>query len=304
MHDVNSTRALHYGSQNRAIRAWVLAAVFAFGATGAAIAATQDGPIDEPSTTSALDDAAAHELRITTTRPGSEGIGLAARLEEDGGLIQRPVLWTVQRAGAENVFQAAVPIADFAAVPGDYDITAQYGTVTVTRRLSLLADQHIKVTFVLNVGGLRVLAQVKGLSVPGVEAETEIYLEGRRIARTSQPGEVLRLGAGTYRIVSHFAHGNAEVIANAHVKPGKMKALQIDHLAGIARISLARAGAATAEWVVTDTAGHELPPATGASAVFVLKPGSYRLRGRIGGQVRQAQFEIGAGETRDILIGE
>ena len=304
MHDVNSTRVLHYGSQNRTIRVWALAAILISASAVPAIPATRDLPIDESVTTSGLDEAGAHELRITTTRPGTEGIGLAARLEEDGGLIQRPVSWTVQRAGAEKIFEADIPIADFVAEPGDYDITASYGAVSITRRLALLAGQHVNITFVLNVGGLRILPRVKGLTLAGIEAETEIYLEGRRIARSTLPGEVLRVGAGNYRIVSRFAHGNVEVVANARVKPGRMNAISIDHLAGIAKIKFADDSAAAAEWIVTDTAGRDLPPATGANAVFVLKPGAYQLRGHIHGETHNTQFDISAGEICEIRIGQ
>ena len=298
MHENHTRRALHMNSQTGAVRALALAVVVLLPPAAAQAAASDDGAI-----TSSLGRGAPHELRISLTKPGLEGIELSARLEENGGLINRPIDWSVKDAGGMSVFEAETAIAAFKAVPGDYRIKLQYGTITVERQLALMKGQQVGVTFTLNAGGVRVLPRVNGVGLSELAPETDIFQGGVRVARSTLPGEIVRVGAGAYRIVSRFAHGNSEATSDIVVKPGKLNALTFDHKAGVAKLLLAN-GVGEATWHVTGAGGESLSAAKGSSAVFVLKPGSYSAEVETNGERFKKNFTIGLGETLEVVLGD
>ncbi|MGH6819788.1 MAG: hypothetical protein ACREDU_02875, partial [Methylocella sp.] len=59
----------------------------------------------------ALPNTATHDLAIETVAAGQEGLELSARLNEDGGLIERPVQWSVSSATGERVYDEDAPVA-------------------------------------------------------------------------------------------------------------------------------------------------------------------------------------------------
>lgn len=242
------------------------------------------------------------EVRIELTEPGNEGLAFNARLSEDGGLITWPVSWQVKAYGGETLFTRDAARAALAAEPGDYVVEASYGAVKVERKVTLLAGQRLAVTFVLNAGGLRVLPKVKQLNPPQAQPFTSIYDDGGTlVAITNEPGEVLRLGAGGYRIESRFQPGNAEAETRVTVKPGLMSAVEIDMNAGIARLDASRAGESDVYWIITDARGRALPGIAGPTADVVLKPGRYTLRTRIDDTEKTSSFTIESGRVSAII---
>lgn len=186
------------------------------------------------------------ELRIEITTPGSEGIRLAGRLSEDGGLITKPVTWKLIRTlgngaqGGEAVYSDAQPVADIPLEPGNYRIEARYGSVSAVKPVILTEGQHLGLTFVFNVGGLRTLSTLGNEPLPGqVRAVHRAYAvngasSGRLIATSDQQGGLMRLGAGTYRLESEIEPGNTVTHTEVIIKPGVLTSLNLDHEAGIA----------------------------------------------------------------------
>jgi hypothetical protein len=109
--------------------------------------------------------------------------------------------------------------------------------------------------------------------------------------------------AGDYRIESRFSSGNAVAVADVHVRPGILSAVEIDHAAGLARLSYVGAPGADVSWLVTNEKGEALPAIAGLSASVVLKPGAYVAKAQIGDEFLTASFDITAGQERDILLG-
>jgi hypothetical protein len=246
------------------------------------------------------------EVRIELTRPGTEGLTFNARLSEDGGLINRPISWQVKALSGETLFTRDADMAELPAEPGDYVVEASYGTVKVERKVTLLAGERLSVTFVLNAGGLRVLPKLKQLGLPAARPFTSVFKTsgvdgGTLVAITEEPGELLRLGAGSYRIESRFQPGNAEAITEVTVKPGLMSAVEIDMTAGIARLDASGAGEREIYWVITDAQGQKLPAIAGPTADVVLKPGHYMLSTRIDGAEKTSAFTIELGRVSAIL---
>jgi len=189
------------------------------------------------------------ELRIEITKPGSEGIRLDGRLSEDGGLITKPVTWRLLRTlgngaqGGDAVYSDAKPVADIPLEPGNYRIEARYGSVSAVKPVVLTKGQHLGLTFVFNVGGLRTLSTLGNEPLPHrVRAVHRAYAvngasSGKLIATSDQQGGLMRLGAGTYRLESEIEPGNTVTHTEVTIKPGILTSLNLDHEAGIAVIN-------------------------------------------------------------------
>ena len=248
----------------------------------------------------------ASQIRIEMTTPGSEALRFDGRLSEDGGIINRPISWRIKAFGGETLLTRDADSAELPAEPGDYIVEASYGAVKVERKLTLLEGQRLGVTLVFNVGGLRILPKLKQIGLPAARPFTSIYKasgidDGTLVAITEEPGEILRLGAGSYRIESRFQPGNASAMTEVTVKPGLMSAVEIDMSAGIARLAVDGAEDHDVIWFITDARGEALPGVAGPAADVVLKPGNYKLRTQIDGDEKISTFTIEPGKISAII---
>lgn len=222
------------------------------------------------------------ELRIEVTGPGREGIKLAGRLSQSGGLITKPVSWKLIRTlgdgshGGQPVFSDARPVADIPLVPGNYRIEAQYGTVSVVKPVVLVKGQHLGLTFVFNVGGLRTLSTLGNEPLPGrARAVHRVYAingisAGQLIATSDLQGALLRLGAGKYRLESEIEPGNTVTHTDVTIKPGILTTLNLDHEAGIAVVDAAHG----VQWSVNST-DHTWHASGSGADILTLAPGRY-----------------------------
>ena len=304
MHDF-SARASLRSRQSSAIYASVLAAFLCL-STSAAEAASNDA--DLMTTGSVVQNNTAHEIAIEIVKPGSEGLELTARLSDTGGLIERDIAWKLRDAQGSVVYEGTSSLANLAVQPGDYNVEATYGSAHFSQDLTVLPANHLMVSFVLNVGGIRVLPRLKNIDLTATDSETFIYAmsghaKGKLITISKTPGEILRVEAGDYRVESRFSAGNAVAIADVHVKPGLMSAIEIDHAAGLARLAYVGAPDAHVSWQVTDQSGEALAAIEGLSVNVVLKPGTYVAKASIGSEMLTANFVIIEGQARDIMLG-
>jgi hypothetical protein len=307
-----SSRAMQ-SSQGRRLRAVTL---FILGFTllvpaGGLDAATP--PLASPEITGSLPlPEAPYDQRAFITKPGTEGFELAARLEDHGGLITRPISWRVFRmpaspdGGGELVFEGDASIADFVASPGDYRVEIEYGFARFSRVISLEPEQRLSIAFNLNVGGLRVLSRLAASPPIRVRTSHRIYsLSGANrmhlIAENAVPGDLLRLPAGRYRIESQLVPGNAVARSDVEVKAGLLSAVEIDHRAGIASLELE--GASTdAKWQILDRTGRVAAIAAGPSPDVVLSPGDYQVEVAIGSAILSRSITVSAGQRLEVIF--
>ena len=310
MHDL-STRALQIRRQKSATSAALLTAVlflspFAFADALGAPKATEESAVAVIAPK--FQTRVAHDIAIEIVKPGNEGLELSARLSESGGLIERDIFWTLRDAQGVVVYDKNTELAQVALPPGDYSIEARYGSASFSQSLTLLEANRLMVSFVLEVGGIRVLPRLQNLGLTSAQTQSLIYAlsgadKGKLITISNIPGEILRVKSGDYRIESRFATGNAVAVADVHVNSGMMSAVEIDHAAGLARLSYVGAPDAAVSWLVTNDQGEQLPAIDGLSASVVLKPGAYTAKAQIGTELLSARFDIAAGQERDILLG-
>lgn len=284
----------------------VLAAVLVLASVLPAASAASTNSVDPKANVPGETANFPYEVRMVNTPPGGEGLEFSARLAEGGGLIMLPIEWKIRRPDGETVYARSKPVAAFDAEPGDYIVEGSYGPARIAESVTLLEKQRLGVTFILNVGGVRVLPRLEGLGVPGTRSLTSIYAEGGRasgrlVAISENPGEILRLNAGRYRIESRFSPGNAVTTTEVFVKPGLMSAVEIDHHAGLARLSVS-GEPGDVVWHVETAAGEKLPNIAGSAAEIVLAPGVYRITASAAGNTWSRMVTIKTGVTQDVNI--
>lgn len=310
MHSALS-RGMHSSKGHRPTAvALFIFAVGLFYAPAEAGAATP--PLASPEITGSLPlPEAPYEQRAFLTKPGKEGFELAVRLQDQGGLVTRPVSWRIYKlitgpsAGGELIHEADAPIIDVLAKPGDYRIEIEYGFARFARVITLEPQHHLSIAFTLNVGGLRVLSRLAApLPVRFSTAHRVYALTGsnrmRLVAENAVPGDLLRLPAGRYRIESRLLPGNAVARTDIEVKPGTLSAVEIDHRAGIARLALQGAAPERVKWHILDHEGRLAAAAEGASPDVVLAPGTYRIEVSFGNATLSRSVTIAPGEGLDV----
>jgi hypothetical protein len=264
-------------------------------------------PVDSPGDLYATANPS-HDLAIEMVAAGREGLELSARLTDNGGLIEVPIRWHIRDSSGLTVYAAERAGAEASLPPGDYAVDIRYGAVRLSSVVSLLAGNRLMVSYVLNAGGLRVLPRIARLGLPAAAPLTRIFaLEGRDrgklIAVNDTPGEVLRVPEGSYRIESRYAAGNALAVTDVTVRAGLMSAVEIDHMAGLARLAYRGVPDGAVRWQVIDTLGIPVASLSGPSADVILKPGTYTATADVAGDVRSATFRIDSGEALDIILG-
>jgi hypothetical protein len=252
--------------------------------------------------------AAADPVAIELVRPGREGLELTARLTEDSPILERDISWTIRNAAGETVASSETGSVDISLAPGDYVVDAVYGAARVSREVSIPAGTRLMVSLVLNAGGLSVESKMGSDALPPARPRIRVFAldgaaEGQLMAASAEPGEIIRLPAGRYRVESRMAAGNAAPVTDVEVKAGRVSTLGITVAAGLARLSFVGSPAAKVTWTVADKAGRRIALRDGLTANLLLTPGTYQATAEVGGEELSARFRIAAGETRDILLG-
>jgi hypothetical protein len=268
------------------------------------MAATQ--PLASPETTGSLPlPEAPYDQRAFIARSGTEGFELAARLQEHGGIITKPVSWRVFRiltepGGGDLVYEGRTPIADIVALPGDYRIDVEYGFAHYSRIITLEPERRQSIAFNLNVGGLRVLSRLAADIPIAFSTSHRIFsLSGMSrahlVAENAVPGDVLRLPAGRYRIESRLEPGNAVARAEVEVKPGMLSAVEIDHKAGIASFEMGGGTNPGGAWHILGQSGEIAATLDGPSPAVILAPGTYWVQAAAGSNTITRSFTVSAG---------
>lgn len=246
-----------------------------------------------------------HPVAVEVVKSGREGLELTARLSEDGEVITRNIAWTIRRAGGEAVLASESGSVDISLAPGDYIINVEYGAAAVSRAVSLPPGMRLMVGFVLDAGGLRIASRMAAGDFPPLHPRMRIFAlpSGRMVAPDDTGDGVMRLPAGRYRVEARAHAGNAAAVSDVEIKPGRISTVTVTHKAGLARLAFVGAPTAEVTWDVEDAKGRPVAREAGLSADLVLLPGTYTARAAVGGEELSARFQIAAGETRDIMLG-
>ena len=253
--------------------------------------------------------------RSEDARPTST-ITLSTVLEGDTAVIKSGVTWRIftdptDRTPSLLVFEsdAAEPVIQLP--PGPYIIHVAYGLSGTTKRI-VVGQSPLKETISLNAGGLQLTAMIGETPVPDEAVIFNVYVavgsdpEGRLIAGNLRANTILRLPAGTYRIVSQYGDTNAIMSTDLTIESGKLTTATVKHRAAMVTLKLVRtlggeAYAGTSFSVLTP-GGDTIREAEGAYPSMILAEGSYILIARNGGKVFTQEFSVKSGYDQDIEI--
>ncbi|MER0237349.1 hypothetical protein [Fulvimarina sp. MAC8] len=251
-------------------------------------------------------------------RPNAELV-LEARLSENGEIVPGGIVWRLfsavpQLQGRSSLIATSKEAKpSFNVPPGAYIVHATFGRAGIVKRIDF-NGVSVKEVVVLGAGGLKLDATVssEGQVATGSRLQFDIYADAERdsdrelIASGVAPGQVVRLNAGLYRVVSTYGSINARTQADIRVEAGKLTEATLQHRAAQQTLKLVRehggeAIAGTA-WTVTSMSGDILRKSAGAFASMVLAEGDYMAVARNRDTTYQRSFSVKAGEDSDVEI--
>lgn len=260
-----------------------------------------------------------------TTDPAAAGqptgqVTLVGLITEEGQQrIERGLVWRVFGARGPDgkprvtaTHRDASPTLQLA--PGEYLVNVSYGRANVTRRITVMPSAQSTEPFMLNVGLLRVTAQL-GANQPAppnsvvfdvLSDERDQFGQRVRVVTGARPGRSIRLNSGVYQIVSTYGDANAIVQADLTVEPGKLTEATVIHQASRVTFKLVRRAGGEAiadtQWSVLNRQGDIVKESAGALPSHLLAPGTYTVNARSQGEVYRRTFAIRHGETTQIEV--
>ncbi len=242
----------------------------------------------------------------------------AATLGDSGERITSGLVWRIFENVGDNVSPALVTKSadaapQFRLAPGNYVIQAAYGYASTSKRI-VVKDRALTETLEINAGALKLAGTVGGVLIPSSQISFSVYVaigadsEGKLVLSNGKPGEIIRLPAGTYHIVSTFGDANAIQRADLRVETGQLTEATLNHRAAVVTLKLvatpgSEAFADTAFSVLTP-GGDVVREAIGAFPQVALAEGAYILVARHDNKVYSSEFKVEAGLNRDIEVVE
>jgi hypothetical protein len=254
---------------------------------------------------------------VTVPSAEQHRLRLEARLVDGGPALESGVSWRVfsTEPGAEGHLQVlATETGGSASVqlaPGSYMINAAFGRASATKRVTIGDGDQVE-SVVLNAGGLRLSAVVgEGRPVPADKVTFEISQDSEGgpnaiIVPHATGDRILRLGAGTYHVVSRYGTVNAVVRADIEVEAGKLTEAVIRHAGAEATLKLVsnEGGEALANtvWNVLTEGGDTVHESVGAFPSIILAEGKYTAVASHERKAYSRDFTIEAGVDRDVEV--
>ena len=255
-----------------------------------------------------------------TGQTDKQGVRLRARLTSEMRVISRPVEWAVYKVEDTDetlwtqvgAVRSANPTIELD--PGEYLVRARYGYVTASKMITVNAGKLADTVFVLNAGGLRILSHLVFVDTPvGTTATHFVYTgdtdeNGMRqlIAKSQLQGEIIRLNAGRYRVISRLGEANSVVSTDVEVNPGVLTAVEVNHKAGVLNLRVDEVTSAdageNANLVVFDAEGKLVLRSRGTAAVAILAPGTYTVSAEHNGRKITRDLSIRIGENKAMSL--
>lgn len=240
---------------------------------------------------------------------------LDARLTDEGGPLENGLIWRVFGVQAEAdgrlplIASARGGAARFDLEPGSYLVHAAFGRASASARIDIGVETR-RQSMVLNAGGLKLDAMLPdGSPVRRQRLSFDIFDQGndgerKLILPAVAPGQIVRLPAGTYHIVSKYGEVNAAIRADLHVEPGELTEASIEHRAALVTLNLVRDETgfplADTAWSVVGPSGDVIAEHVGAYPTMILASGDYTVVARNRDQLWQETITVRPG--RDLTF--
>ena len=240
---------------------------------------------------------------------------LDARLTEDGSPLDKGMVWRVFGIQAETdgqlplIATARGGPARFELEPGSYLVHGAFGRASASARIDIGVETR-RQSMVLNAGALKLDAMLPdGSDVRRPKLRFDIFDDGddnqrALILPSVEPGQMVRLPAGTYHVVSKYGDVNATIRADIRVEPGKLTQAAIEHRAALVTFNLVRTEngfpLADTAWSVVGPSGDVIAEEVSAYPSMILAAGEYVVVARNRDQLWQQTINVQAG--RDLTF--
>ncbi|MGI9423714.1 MAG: hypothetical protein ACR2PA_11010 [Hyphomicrobiaceae bacterium] len=244
---------------------------------------------------------------------------LTALLTNNGPVINKGLFWRIFVPGPPNEDpkllserSTAQPVVKLKS--GTYIVNVTFGLAHLTKTVTVSDGAPTSEKFVINAGGLKVLAQTDSGAFAPANAITYDVLSDERdqngkrqvILQKAKPGLITRLNSGIYRIVSQLGDANATVGAEVTVEAGKLTEATVIHEAAKVTFKLVRqkGGEALADtqWTIMTQSGQIVKKTAGALPSHILAPGSYTISAKWGGSSHRRSFTVASGDNVEVEI--
>jgi hypothetical protein len=250
---------------------------------------------------------------------GGAQVSLSAFLTDESQAIQQGLVWRVYREKAGDgkhtlVSTVREPNPTMRLDPGTYLVNVALGRANLTRKITVPPDQPLQERFVLNAGGLKVVAVLangepaneRAVSYDVQSDERDQHGQRIKVATGAKAGVVLRLNSGIYSIVSTYGDANATARADVTVEAGKLTEVTLRHAAARVTFKLVtRPGGdaiADTQWSLATAQGEHVRDSSGALPTHLLAPGNYMVRAKHAGRQYSRDFGIRAGQTAFVEV--
>lgn len=254
--------------------------------------------------------------------PGVNGKGevrLIAFLTAEGQRIDQGLVWRVFREDGDpstknvpvSTLRDASPTLKLDA--GNYIVNAAFGRAYLTRKITVKPGATTNEQFVLNAGGLRILAVVSGRAAAANTVSYNVYSDERdqsgnraTVMTGAKPGLIIRLNAGIYHVVTTYGDANAAVGADVTVEAGKQTEATVAIAAAKVTFKLVTRTGGEAlpdtQWVIQTPQGEVVKKSVGALPTHVLAPGAYRVLATSSGKAFRRDFKVENGDSAQVEV--
>lgn len=245
-------------------------------------------------------------------------VTLEALVSDGGKPIGEGLMWRIFAAKPDGGGQLKLAAKSDQAVakvqlpPGNYVVHVAYGRAQASDTLIVKEGENDK-SLILQAGGLRLGAAITGdVPIPINLLHFDVFTSGQSdadralVASNLGANDIVTLNAGTYHIVSYFGDVNAVVRADLQVEAGQLTDATLYHKASQISFKLVSetGGEAIADvdWMVKTADGTTIFTNTGAFPSTVLQEGDYLILAKRGDKVYNRQFEVQAGQPKEIEV--
>ena len=247
-------------------------------------------------------------------------VQLQALVTENGAPIDQGLVWRIYEpsAGQDGRHKLIQTVKEstptLKLTPGTYLINAAYGRASVTRLVTVKPGEAHRESFVLNVGGIRLMATLaSGETIPESAVRYDVFGDTRdqfgnrtRILSGIKPGLIVRLNSGIYHVISTYGDANATERADVTVEAGKLTDVKVKHVGARVTLKLVgrKGGEAIADvrWQIITDKGLIVRESAGALPTHILQPGNYTAIALQGERKFPLDFTVAPSETRQIEV--
>lgn len=250
---------------------------------------------------------------VAPSSPTKSVLGLSAQFGDKLPIINSGLHWRIFSDQADLNGNYALVMESTEAHPlltldpGGYVVHVTYGLATATRHV-VIGTSAVSERIVLDTGALRLTGLLGKKPIPPRELSFELHRTddsaGNLVTDRIKAGEIVRLPAGSYQLISSYGHANARVITELRVEAGKLTDASVLHTGAHVSFLLtpARPGARDTFWSIQTPGGDVVVENTEERPTFILAEGDYVAVARRSGKIFQKPFSVETGKDERVEI--